>query len=183
MSEKNNKNFKLIIFDFDNTIGKLDVNWKKLIDTLNIDEPLNDYLDRLNKEERQKVFKIIENTEMKNIDNFKPDDDVVSFIKKLNSYTLAILSSNSRKAITTALKRLGLLEKFDIILSGEDVDHLKPAPDGIIKILDELGINKDETIYFGDSYVDMKACNAAGVRCVLSLDELKDALDYRNENV
>jgi len=180
MSEKNKKNFKLIIFDFDNTIGKLDVNWRRLIDALGIDEPLNDYLDRLDKEDRQRIFKIIEKNELENIDNFKPNDDVVSFIKGLNGYTLAILSSNSRKAITTALDRLGLLKKFDIILSGEDVERLKPSSNGIVKILDTLGMNKDETIFLGDSYVDMKACNAAGVRCVLSLDELKEALDCTN---
>lgn len=180
MNKKNKKNFKLIIFDFDNTIGKLDVDWRRLINTLNIKEPLNDYLDRINKEDRQKIFKIIEANEMEKIDNFKPDNDVVSFITNCDGYTLAILSSNSKKAIETALKRLGLLDKFDIILSGEDVERLKPSSEGIIKILDELGIDKDDAIFLGDSYVDMKACNAAGVKFVLSLDELKESLDCTN---
>jgi len=170
------KNFKLIIFDFDNTIGKLDVDWRDLIDTLGIKEPLNDYLDRLDKKDRQKIFKIIEEKEMEKIDNFKPNKDVVSFIKELDDYILAILSSNSRKAIKTALKRLGLLEKFDIIFSGEDVEFLKPSSNGILKILEELGIDKNDAIFLGDSYVDMKACNAAGVTCVLSLDELKNEI-------
>jgi hypothetical protein len=43
------RRFKLIIFDFDNTIVKLDVDWMALMDELKIDKPLNRYIDELDR--------------------------------------------------------------------------------------------------------------------------------------
>ena len=170
------RGFKLIIFDFDNTIVKLDVDWMALMDELKIDKPLNRYIDELDRKKRDDVYKTIEKREMENIDKFEPIDDLISFIRGLNGYKMAIFSLNSRRAIETCLERLDLSKKFDTIVSGEDVKKLKPAPDGILKILKILGIEKENSIFLGDSYVDLKAGRSAGITSVLSIEDLKKNL-------
>ncbi|MFC2068215.1 HAD family hydrolase, partial [Chloroflexota bacterium] len=42
----------------------------------------------------------------------------------------------------------------------------KPAPDGLIKCLRELGLSAEECIFVGDSSLDIMAGRAAGVRTV-----------------
>ncbi|VUT24510.1 MAG: fructose-1-P/6-phosphogluconate phosphatase [Candidatus Methanolliviera sp. GoM_asphalt] len=170
------KGFKLIILDFDNTIVKLDVDWMALMDELKIDEPLNSYIDKLDSKKRDEVYKIIEKREMKGIDCCDPIEETTSLVKRLNGYKMAIFSLNSRRAIETCLERLGLSKKFDIIVSGEDVKKLKPDPDGILKILDATGIAKENSIFLGDSYVDLKAGRAAGITSVLSIEDLEKKL-------
>jgi Predicted phosphatase/phosphohexomutase len=113
---------------------------------------------------------------MENIGKFEPIDDLISFIRGLNGYKMAIFSLNSRRVIETCLERLDLSKKFDTIVSGEDVKKLKPAPDGILKILKILGIEKENSIFLGDSYVDLKAGRAAGITSVLSIEDLKKNL-------
>jgi haloacid dehalogenase superfamily, subfamily IA, variant 1 with third motif having Dx(3-4)D or Dx(3-4)E len=115
------RRFKLIIFDFDNTIVKLDVDWMALMDELKIDKPLNRYIDELDRKKRDDVYKTIEKREMENIGKFEPIDDLISFIRGLNGYKMAIFSLNSRRVIETCLERLDLSKKFDTIVSGEDV--------------------------------------------------------------
>lgn len=173
---------KLIVFDFDHTIGHFNSGIERVVDVLHIREEalaiLNGILNLIDKDKKEKLLTAIGDTER--IDEFEPNDDVVSFIKGLdNGYTLAISSSNSKKVIQGVLDRLGLLDKFALIVSGEDVEHLKPAPDGIIKILDELGIDKEYAIFLGDSELDKKACDSAGIKFVLSLDELKERLKIK----
>ena len=170
------RGFKLIIFDFDNTIVKLDVDWMALMDELKIDKPLNRYIDELDRKKRDDVYKTIEKREMENIDKFEPIDDLISFIRGLNGYKMAIFSLNSRRAIETCLERLDLSKKFDIIVSGEDVKKLKPDPDGILKILDATGVAKENSIFLGDSYVDLKAGKSAGVTSVLLIEDLEKKL-------
>jgi hypothetical protein len=45
-----------------------------------------------------------------------------------------------------------------------------------LKILKILGIEKENSIFLGDSYVDLKAGRAAGITSVLSIEDLKKNL-------
>ena len=42
----------------------------------------------------------------------------------------------------------------------------KPAPDALIAVMQRLGVDKTETLYVGDSDVDVQTTNNAGVDCV-----------------
>ena len=45
----------------------------------------------------------------------------------------------------------------------------KPAPDMVEKALSELGVSKDETIFIGDSEVDVMTAKNAGLCCISAL--------------
>ena len=42
----------------------------------------------------------------------------------------------------------------------------KPAPDMLLKVMDELGVKPCDTVYSGDSDVDVMTSRAAGVKCI-----------------
>jgi phosphoglycolate phosphatase len=46
----------------------------------------------------------------------------------------------------------------------------KPAPDGLIKCIDELGLSAKEVVFVGDSTLDVIAGKKAGVRTVAVYD-------------
>jgi phosphoglycolate phosphatase-like HAD superfamily hydrolase len=51
---------------------------------------------------------------------------------------------------------------FDGIVGREDVEIRKPHPEPVLKCLGHLGLAPQETVYIGDSPIDIQAGKAAG---------------------
>jgi HAD superfamily hydrolase (TIGR01509 family) len=68
-----------------------------------------------------------------------------------------------------SLERDGLLEYFEVVVTRRDVERFKPDPEGLLKCLDELGIDPADAAYVGDSRIDVQASLAAGVMSVAVL--------------
>jgi HAD superfamily hydrolase (TIGR01509 family) len=78
---------------------------------------------------------------------------------------LAVASSSPHSWVDTHLARLGLADRFEVIICREDVPpgRTKPHPDLFLKALDVLGLHADEAIVFEDSPNGIKAARAAGI--------------------
>lgn len=57
------------------------------------------------------------------------------------------------------------LRAFSVVTC-DDVSKTKPDPEGILKLLDSLGISADEAIVLGDHAVDIEAAKNAGVHAI-----------------
>jgi HAD superfamily hydrolase (TIGR01509 family) len=81
---------------------------------------------------------------------------------------LAVASSSPHDWVDTHLARLGLADRFDVIICGDDVPpgRTKPHPDLFLKALDALNIKADEAIVFEDSPNGVTAARAAGILVV-----------------
>lgn len=77
------------------------------------------------------------------------------------AYPTAI-ATNRTNTIETVLKAHGLAALFDLVVSAWDVDHPKPHPDPLNKILHHFAIEPDQLLYVGDSELDQLAAEAAG---------------------
>ena len=62
-----------------------------------------------------------------------------------------------------SLDRWGVRHLFSGIVGREDVEIRKPHPEPIHKCLGHLGLAPQETVYIGDSPIDIQAGKAAGV--------------------
>jgi HAD superfamily hydrolase (TIGR01509 family) len=84
----------------------------------------------------------------------------------------AVFTGKSHRAwdISTRYVSLAGLERW---VFGDEVDHAKPAPDGILAALDQLGVEPGEAAYMGDSSIDIAAARAAGVTPIAALWSLK----------
>jgi phosphoglycolate phosphatase len=63
------------------------------------------------------------------------------------------------------LRRLNIHQFVDIMVTGAEAAP-KPAPDGVTKCVNELGLSPEECVFVGDSTVDIMAGKRAGVRTI-----------------
>ena len=81
-------------------------------------------------------------------------------------YTLAIASSASPRRIDMFLEKIGVKDYFDIIISGDDVQHAKPAPDIFLLAAEKLNANPVDCIVVEDAENGVIAAKAAGMKCI-----------------
>ncbi len=95
-------------------------------------------------------------------------DGVEESLKNLyeNFYTLGIVSTKRRSTIEETLTRFELEDYFDVIIGYEDVHQLKPDPEGLLKAIDYLAGDASDSLYVGDSLVDVETARRAGVRMI-----------------
>lgn len=74
--------------------------------------------------------------------------------------------TGSRGESFLPLRRAGVLDLFDVVLTASDVGRPKPDPEGLVACLDRLGCAPGEAVYVGDSHHDMAAARAAGMQPV-----------------
>ena len=76
---------------------------------------------------------------------------------------LGVISIKYRFRLSITLEEYGILDLFSVIIGGEDVTAAKPDPQGILKALDVMKVAKNDVLYIGDSVVDARTAENAGV--------------------
>lgn len=106
-------------------------------------------------------------------------------IMRLHSmgYTVTIASSRGRDSLVGFVSEMGLEPYVSHIVSANDVEHSKPSPDMVLKILELTGTSKENALVVGDALYDIQMAHNAGVKaCGVTygngtLEELAD-VDY-----
>jgi pyrophosphatase PpaX len=75
---------------------------------------------------------------------------------------LALFTSRGAWATEVILEKHGLRSFFRVVLCGDEVTHVKPHPEGILKICETLGAEPARFLYVGDSPSDIKCADGAG---------------------
>lgn len=92
---------------------------------------------------------------------------VMETLIKLNkSYTLGLVTSGSKSRVFKDLKRTGIEHFFKIIITGDDIQKPKPAPESITSALSSLGVPAREVVYIGDAQADYEMARAGGVHFI-----------------
>jgi len=76
--------------------------------------------------------------------------------------TLAVQTNKPGQMARRILEGLGLLARFAVVLGGGEAPT-KPDPAGVRLILDRVGARAEETVFVGDSTVDLATARNAGV--------------------
>lgn len=79
---------------------------------------------------------------------------------------LAVASSSPRSWVHRMLDQAGHLSRFETVVCGDEVEHVKPDPGVYLLALRQLGVGPDEALAFEDSPHGVAAAKAAGLRCV-----------------
>lgn len=74
-----------------------------------------------------------------------------------------IVTTKFHYRIDAILRKFGAEELVSVIIGGEDVAREKPDPEGLLNAIELLGIEKCGVLYVGDSTVDAKTAQSAGV--------------------
>ena len=99
----------------------------------------------------------------------KPYAGIIELLQTLKKKDIkaAVVSNKADAAVQTLAKAyFGDLLCMSV---GEDEARgirKKPAPDTLLQVLQTLGIDKEKTVYVGDSEVDIQTAQNAGVPCI-----------------
>jgi HAD superfamily hydrolase (TIGR01509 family) len=87
-------------------------------------------------------------------------------------WKVAIGSGQSGRRVERGLRRLGLYERFDAIVTGDDVAHGKPAPDVFLEAARRLAVEPADCVVIEDSPPGCAAAMAAGMKLIACPCEL-----------
>lgn len=98
----------------------------------------------------------------------KPYEGIIEMLTEIKNRGI-INTILSNKPHTTAIKVSDALFKDGLIdkcYGARENIPLKPDPAGVLEIMNELGLKKEECIYIGDTSTDMKTGKGAGLYTV-----------------
>jgi HAD superfamily hydrolase (TIGR01509 family) len=79
---------------------------------------------------------------------------------------VALATNSGREFATRALRAAGLADRFAAVVSAEDVERPKPAPDVYLTAAAELGADPADCVALEDSETGVAAARAAGMTVV-----------------
>jgi HAD superfamily hydrolase (TIGR01509 family) len=99
----------------------------------------------------------------------KPLPGAFEFIRQCRErgLWLAVASSADMRKVKGNLEEIGLgFDKFDAVISGEDVVNKKPAPDIFLLAAERIGVEASKCLVIEDAVSGVKAAKAAGAKCL-----------------
>lgn len=180
---------KLVIFDLDgtllNTIVDLANSCNDVLRTLNFEEhTVDDYKMKVGKgvlhlitqtlpkksrdsESIKKGLKLFKEIYKKrNGENNKPYPGIPALLKNLNSQKIKIAILSNKPQINTedCMNDYFPDIKFDLVYGARKGVPLKPDPTAVLEIIKSLNVKKDETLFIGDSDIDIETALNAKIK-------------------
>lgn len=198
---------KLFIFDFDgtlfNTINQLVYNMNQALQIHdfpqldvdeykgavggNIDQLISNVLgDNSTPENITKVkesyLKLIDINEDKFSRPFEGISEILTYLQE-NNIEMAVNSNRYTYSIEEYIKRF-----LDEITFLDIQGHMPPNPSkpdayGVLQILDKTSYTRDETVYVGDSHIDVQTALNAGIDCIIVNWGYSDYDNFSRENI
>ncbi len=102
------------------------------------------------------------------IPQVKPIGPVVDFMRGVaGRFPIAVASGGLKPLVLATLEALGIHEHFQAVVTSEDVEHGKPAPDTYLEAARRLGVEPSACLVFEDTPLGIEAATAAGMKTVL----------------
>lgn len=132
------------------------------------------------REIRDRVIESVAHDEIENPIEMKEGLlDILEMFQK-HGVKMAVASSSPKEMILINLKRSHLEKYFEVVVSGKDVKHGKPAPDIFLLAAEKLGIDPKECYVFEDAYNGIQAGVSAGAQTIMVPDLLQPNNEIRN---
>lgn len=109
--------------------------------------------------------------------------ELLEYLKEQKIRT-ALATSTTKKRAARQLEAVGLLEYFDIFISGDMVINSKPDPEIFNRAISQLDIEPQEAIIIEDSFNGIRAARRAGAQVIMVPDlkqpdeEIRQLYDY-----
>jgi HAD superfamily hydrolase (TIGR01509 family) len=92
----------------------------------------------------------------------------------------AVATSSSRAKAAHHLRRTGIMERFDAVVTRDDVARGKPHPDLFLRAAQVLGRAPNHCLALEDSYNGIRAAHAAGMQVIMVPDLLPPTAEMRD---
>jgi phosphoglycolate phosphatase len=186
---------KAVIFDLDGTVASFNLDYRKVralvkgylmkkgvpASILSLDESVFEMLRKTEnwaknsgkpaeflEEVRREALATTETYELEAASTTYLLPGVVDALKTLKRMGLksGLCTINSEKSVNRILERFGIAGLFDVIISRNQVKHVKPDPEHLEAALKVLDVSPEETLVVGDSRVDMQSAKGLGAVAV-----------------
>ena len=92
--------------------------------------------------------------------------ELIEGLRELDGLRLGLASNSPRFLVDDALATAGLADAFDAIVTSDDVEHAKPAPDIYLLACRRLGVDPAQSVALEDSASGVIAAKLAGLTCI-----------------
>ncbi|MEA4908723.1 MAG: HAD family phosphatase [Anaerolineaceae bacterium] len=80
---------------------------------------------------------------------------------------IAVASNSPVRYVEHALRTIHLYERFDCVVSADQIRHPKPHPEIYQYTAGRLGVAPQDCLVLEDSLIGLRAATAAGARCII----------------
>jgi HAD superfamily hydrolase (TIGR01549 family) len=112
----------------------------------------------------------------------KVEPYLVELLTKIRPELKTAIATNRSDTMDRLLAEFELSDYFDLVVTSFDIQHPKPHPDSLFKILDYFDIESHQVLYIGDSQVDAEAAQAAKIPFVAFRNRMLPT-EYHIENL
>lgn len=112
----------------------------------------------------------------------KVEPYLVQLLTKIRPELKTAIATNRSDTMDRLLSEFELNDYFDLVVTSFDIQHPKPHPDSLFKILDYFDIKSHQVLYVGDSQVDAEAARAAKIPFVAFRNQMLPS-EYHIENL
>jgi len=180
--------FKAAIFDLDgvivNTVPLHFKAWQKMFKEYGRDFTFEDYKEKVDGIPRtdgaRAILNDISEDELKKASEKKQCyflkhlesekilvyNSTVDLIKNFKEKSLKIAVISSSKNCLSILKKITLVDLFDVIITGNDITKGKPDPQVFFMAAEKMSVKSGECVVFEDAVLGVEAAKRAGMKCV-----------------
>lgn len=132
-----------------------DYMWRTMKEELGLPLEVSDYINDMNQRRKEMIER----------DGVKPIKGVQKFISDLHAagFKMAVASSSPKADIEFAMESLDLKQYFEYLVSGEEVENSKPAPDVFLYAASLLDVKPENCIAFEDTKNGSLSASYAGM--------------------
>lgn len=98
-----------------------------------------------------------------------PGMETVLSVAEQWGWQLAVFTGKGCLSALFTLEQLGVLPRLAVVVTSDDVPRHKPAPDGIVAILQHCGVKPSQALVVGDAPADIVAGRSAGCHTAAAL--------------
>jgi phosphoglycolate phosphatase-like HAD superfamily hydrolase len=91
------------------------------------------------------------------------EPDLVALLDWMEGRYPRAIATNRTDTMGRLLQEFDLTRRFEMVVTSRDVERPKPFPDPLLKILARFGAQPHQMLFVGDSEVDQRTADAAGV--------------------
>ena len=109
------------------------------------------------------------------LDTTRPYDGIMDMLHELHHRGIRIaVVSNKLYAATRELCHHFFADTVEVAIGEKEGIRRKPSPDTVIEAMLELGVDKADAVYVGDSDVDIATAKNCGIPCISVLWGFRD---------
>ena len=104
----------------------------------------------------------------------------LDFLQHCEGLKIGCVTNKAEQFTLPLLTDLGIVDRFEIIISGDTLPEKKPHPMPLLHAAEKLGVKPQDAVMIGDSKSDVKAARAAGFKIICMTYGYNHGEDIRN---